>query len=339
MTSRRFRVWVVTLVAVVLPFPVPRTNEPSAPSWRRIPQLSDELAAQAQSYVTHRAGFTAAETVRSARYRSEERNRTDSVARYPRGLPLGDETAPEFRLRIAHGKSRPRKREPGKLRAFPSAHDWATLFSDENQPFFMFRELGTRLEGFDLVREIRFRGALPFTNGHDIREWEGGALVEANLLRVVEVRARPRNQEERMRFLHDRWSRSFKFRIGVFAGPFFIPGPTLRLARRPLAYRCFVRFDDRRDEVWLPTLVSYEVRRPVPRERTVLRTLSTRHFVHTRKKGDMHPPLARAGAQTYHVHVDVHEEAVPWPSNIRSRRPATVCQASCVRRNPARPSS
>ena len=39
--------------------------------------------------------------------------------------------------------------------------------------------LGDGFEGFDWVRRIQFRGALPFTDGRDIRQWEGTVLVDA----------------------------------------------------------------------------------------------------------------------------------------------------------------
>jgi hypothetical protein len=283
MSTRWLRCTIVPLAAVILAPPALRGNEPSSPLWGRIPHLSAALASQADCYLEHRDEFVSVETARSTRYRNERPRRATSFGRPLPGLPYGDETTPEFRLRTEHQESRARKRVSRKLSVFPSPHDWAALFSAKNQPFFMFRELGTRLEGFDFVREIRFRGALPFTDGRDIREWEGVALVEASLLRVVEIRARPLNQEDRLRFLYDRWSRSFKITFGIFAGPFFIPGPTLRFARRPLAYRCFVRFDDRKEQIWLPTLMSCEIRQAVSPERTVLRTLSTRHYMNTKR--------------------------------------------------------
>jgi hypothetical protein len=280
MSSHWLRSTVLTLAAVALPHAVSHADEASEPSWRLAPWLSRELAAQAEAYRAHRTGFTSLEEIRSTRYRDDERKRALPYGPPLPGLPYDDESSPEFRLRTERTGSR-QKRAPGKLKRFPSAHDWAMLFSAENQPFFMCREIGIRLEGFDLIREIRFRGALPFTDGRDIREWEGVALVDAARFRVIEIRARPGNQAARLRWLFERWSRSFKITIGISAGPFFIPGLSIRFARRPLAYRCFVRFDDRKKNVWLPTLMSQEIRLAVSRERTVLRLLSTRRYVHT----------------------------------------------------------
>lgn len=279
MSSRWLRITFFTLAAAVLPHVVSHADETSEPSWPLAPWMSEELAAQADAYLAHRTGFASLEDIRSTRYREDAHKRALPYGPPLPGLPYGDESSPEFRLRTER-TGRRQKRANGKLKRFPSPHDWATLFSTENQPFFMFREAGTRFEGFDLVREIRFRGAFPFSEGRDVREWEGVALVDAALFRVIEIRARPGNQEARLRWLFERWSRSFKITIGIFAGPFFIPGPSIRFARRPLAYRCFVRFDDRKENVWLPTLMSYEIRRAVSRERTVLRLLSTRRYVH-----------------------------------------------------------
>jgi hypothetical protein len=272
---------VATLTVAVVPFTVAGGNEAVEPSWGLSPRVSDELAAEADSYLGHRADFISVARVDSTRYWVEEQDRADGYELFLPGLPYGDESHPEFQFRTDHSRRRS-KSVPRRLRAFPSPHDWAMLFGASNQPFFMFREVGTRLEAFDLVREIRFRGALPFTNGRDIREWEGVALVDAVLGRIVEIRARPNNQAARLRWLFARWSRSCRITLGISVGPIFIPGLTIRFARRPLAYRCFVRFDDRKDEIWLPTLMSYEIREAVSKERTVLRRLSTRHYMHER---------------------------------------------------------
>ncbi len=171
-----------------------------------------------------------------------------------------------------------------RKRPFPSADDWTQLFSVANRPLIIFRDLGIRLDGFDLVREIEFRGWLPFRDGRDIREWEGTALVEAVDLRLVAIRARPRNQEARLPALYDRWARSWKISLGIFAGPLFLPIKTFRTARRPLAFHCVVRFDHLEGDIRLPTLLRYETHRAVSRFRTELRVVSTRLYTDYRDR-------------------------------------------------------
>jgi hypothetical protein len=240
-------------------------------------QLATDLAEQADSYPQRLRRLSCVETVRSVRYRPVRPLVKERKYAYLPGGSYGGHSIPEFRLEIKP-KGPLRKRVSRKARRFPSANDWARLFSAEHQPYFMYRDLGIRIEGFDLVRAIQFRGWLPFTDGRDIREWEGTALVEVTRLHLAEVRAQPRNQQARLAVLYDKWNRSFKITLGLFAGPFFVPLKTFRMARPPLAYHGFVRFDYRHRGVRLPTLLRYETRRATSREETVRRSTSTRRY-------------------------------------------------------------
>ena len=62
------------------------------------------------------------------------------------------------------------------------------MFSDVKEPYFDFRLVETRFDGFDLVHEIQFRGSLPFTDGKDIRQWEGVVLIDAFKFTPLEIR-------------------------------------------------------------------------------------------------------------------------------------------------------
>jgi hypothetical protein len=142
----------------------------------------------------------------------------------------------------------------------------------------MYRDLGVRLEDFDLVREIQFRGWFPLEEGRDIREWEGTALIEVTRLDLVEVRARPLNQEARLAWMFDRWQRALKIKIGLSFGPFFLPFTTFRLARKPLGHEVLLRFDERYDGLRLPTLVQYETLQAVSRREIAPRSTSIRRY-------------------------------------------------------------
>ena len=53
---------------------------------------------------------------------------------------------------------------------FPPAYAWVFLFSRFHEPYFVFRLLDTKFDGFDYVHEIQFKGSLSFTDGKDIRQ-------------------------------------------------------------------------------------------------------------------------------------------------------------------------
>lgn len=285
MSSPSRRIAVSTLALLGLLHPASAESDPPEPAWGLPRRWLVRLAQQADAYLDRSYRFTCVETSRRVRYREVRPVIRERKYEYvPGGIYAGN-TVPEFRLQIA---PRGRVGKPVKARAepFPSADDWTQLFSARNQPFFMYRDLGVRLEGFDLVREIEFRGWLRFTDGRDIREWEGIALVEASGFRIVGVRARPKDQQVRVAYLFDKWARSLKISVGLFAGPWFLPIVTFRTARRPLAYHCEVRFDHWRQEIRLPTLLRYETRRAVSRKRTERRLVSTRRYEHYRGRSD-----------------------------------------------------
>jgi len=249
-------------------------TETSEPPWGLPQSMLDGLAREAEAYVTRSYRFSCVETERSVRYRPERSVFKERKFEYAPGGFYRGSAIPEFRLQI-RSDGRVGKPVRARTRPFPTADDWTQLFSAVNRPLIIFRDWGIRLDGFDLVREIEFRGWLPFKDGRDVREWEGVALVEAVGLRLVAIRAHPRNQEARLPALYDRWARSWKISLGIFAGPLFLPIKTFRTARRPLAFHCWVRFDHRLAEIRLPTLLRYETHRAVSRTRTEPRVVST----------------------------------------------------------------
>jgi hypothetical protein len=273
--SRRFHA--VLLVLTGFLSPAFAEAESPEPRWGLPEELLAGLAEQADAYLERSYRFTCVETSRHVRYRPERPILRERRYEYAPGGSYQGNKIPEFRLQMTPegrvGKPVRRKSAP-----FPTADDWTQLFSARHQPLFMYRQLGVRLEGLDLVREIEFRGWLPFTDGRDIREWEGTALVESTRLRVVEIRARPRNQVARIAFLYDRWARSWKISLGLFAGPLFFPIKTFRTAPKPLAHHCHVRFDHWQEEIRLPTLLRYETHQAVSPQRTERRRVSTRLY-------------------------------------------------------------
>jgi hypothetical protein len=148
---------------------------------------------------------------------------------------------------------------------FPPAYAWVFLFSAFHEPYFEYRDLGESLDGFDLVRTIQFRGGLPFTDGRDIRQWEGLVILDAANLTPIEILAQPSDQDVRLRAMYEAWAHSFNL-VGYRSGP------------RPFGYRCQVEFRLRLEGLSYPTYLRYESFRAVGREQRVRWTASMRTY-------------------------------------------------------------
>lgn len=239
------------------PPPPPDSTEPE-PSWGLPAEMAASLARQAEVYREYALRFTCDESARVAHYDEANEASRETTDRYAYLLER-DPQGGSFREYRQVLKTRKQKdgertettgRDVDEESKFPPAYAWVFLFSRFHQPYFMYRNLGDRFEGFDWVHEIQFRGALPFTDGRDIRQWEGVALVDAVTLAPVEIRAEPSAQKERIRAMFDRWSKSFNL-VGA------------RLAPRPFGYRCRVGFGLRKDRLTFPTELRYDTFRAV----------------------------------------------------------------------------
>lgn len=248
---------------------VPPTDEPdrtgTEPAWGPLSEdVAEALARTADRYQAYALRFTADETVRVAEYDGGIAEK-ETTKRY--GYLLVRERSGSIReIRQARkrdgelARSETEDKEP-----FPPAYAWVFLFSRQNQPFFSYRDRGERFEGFDWVREYEFRGALPFTDGEDIRQWEGTALVDAVTGSLIEIRAQPSRQEERLRIQFDRWTQSFNL-VG------------LRMAPRPFGHRCEIAFRLRQDRLSFPTEMRYDTFRAVSTKQTIPWRASTRSY-------------------------------------------------------------
>ncbi len=224
------------------------------------------LSQVAEVYRDYALRLSCVETVRVATYGDSGEAEKEVVRRYAFLLyrDVDAKTLRELRQRVRSdgsvGSGEVRDEEP-----FPPAYGWVDLFSRFYQPFFAYRDRGERFEGYDWVREIEFRGALPFTDGKDIREWEGTVLLDAAKGTPLEIRAQPGGQDDRLRFLFDRWSRSFRF-LGI------------RLAPRPFGYKCRVEFRTRKDGLTFPTQLRYDTFRAVSAKQRIPWRASIRDY-------------------------------------------------------------
>jgi hypothetical protein len=150
-----------------------------------------------------------------------------------------------------HG-GKPDKRKVFERHAEPAPYSWLLLFSADNQPYFRYREIDGVTNGLG-VRSIEFRGAMHFSDGRDIRQWQGTVLVNSDDHSIVRVVAEPKDQQERIRVRLDRRNKNMGFRIGP-GGPVSRAGPRVR------SRRTTVLFNAQLDSLRLPSESRNEVR-------------------------------------------------------------------------------
>jgi len=221
---------------------IPESDRP----WELPPDLMVELYDRADTYRAYTKRFTCDETARLADYDGSGNATKDKVRHYGY-LLLKDafgEQFREYRQELAKNGTL-KKGSVTDEEPFPPAYAWVFLFSRFNEPFFGFRYMGDRFDGFDWIHEIHFRGSLPFTDGQDIRQWEGVILLDAVTLTPLEIRAEPHNQKNRIDALYRRHQQSFSL-LGMRAAP------------KPKGYRAQIQFRERRDQLTFPTELRYD---------------------------------------------------------------------------------
>jgi hypothetical protein len=261
-----------------IPPPLPKQAPPEdAPKYESIIEDAPEEAwhlpadilagvqATAAVYADYARRFVCVEEARLADYDAAQQVKKEKIRDYGYLLLRGSVGDPvrEFRQHLA--KDGTPKGEVDDSEPFPPAYAWVFLFSKFFEPYFDFRLVDTRFEGFDLVHEIHFRGSLPFTDGKDIRQWEGRVLVDAFYYTPLQLEAEPVGQKERLDGLFRLWSQSFNL-LGF------------RTGKKPLGYHARLEFGLKKGDLRLPTTLRYDTRRVVAPEQLVMVSASTRSY-------------------------------------------------------------
>jgi hypothetical protein len=230
------------------------------------PSVLDRLSRRSSSYEDVALRFACTERARWVRY--DEAGAVKEGATKQRVYLL---------VRPANGfdvEERRDGREPRRPFATPPALSWALMFGDFYRPYFSYRDLGNVREGLDEVRRIGFRGAIPFRDGTDIRQWEGVVTLDAAGLWPIEVMAWPINQEARVEALYLREQRSMKISVGLLGGTLL----ERHSARKPLLELCLVRFAGQRIGLPLPAALELRTSRLVARDRAIPWSASLREY-------------------------------------------------------------
>ena len=234
--------------------------------WGVSDELFGPLFERADVYRAYTRRFTCVETARLAKYDQGGAAEKEKSRRYGYLLvkdEVGD-TVREYRQEMAKDGSL-KSAEVKDEEPFPPAYSWVFLFSRFNEPYFSYRSLGDRFDGFDWIYEIQFKGSLAFTDGKDIRQWEGVALVDAVTFTPLEIRAEPTGQADRINALYRNWAQAFSL-LGF------------RLAPRPLGYRAHIQFRLRREGLTFPTELRYDTFRAIGGNTIVPVRASTRTY-------------------------------------------------------------
>jgi len=234
-------------------------------AWGLPQEIFDSVQATALVYADYARRFVCHEEARLADYDPAGEVKKEKTRTYGYLLlrgPVGDPVR-EFRQHItADGEYRG---EVHDSEPFPPAYAWVFLFSRFHEPYFEFRLVDTRFHGFDLVHEIHFRGSVPFTDGKDIRQWEGSVLVDAFYFTPIELQAQPIGQRDRLEGLYRLWAQSFNL-LGF------------RTGKKPLGYDAQLEFGLKKGDLRLPTMLRYDTRRVVGPEQWVMVRASTRTY-------------------------------------------------------------
>jgi hypothetical protein len=239
---------------------------PSDDPWVLEGEVLEALFHKAAIYREYTRRFDCTETARLADYNGRGEVSGEQVRQYGYLLvksPSADAVAEYRQLVTKTGEVR--SGEVKDEEPFPPAYAWVFLFSRFNEPYFSLRYVGERFDGFDWVHEIQFRGSLPFTNGKDIRQWEGIVLIDAVTHTPLEIRAEPLGQADRIDAMYRQWSSSFNM-LGM------------RTGAKPLGYRAHIQFRHKQEGLSFPTELRYDTFRAVSPTQIVPHRASTRVY-------------------------------------------------------------
>ncbi|ANM30842.1 hypothetical protein ABI59_16565 [Acidobacteria bacterium Mor1] len=247
-------------------------------------ELLDRLQLRAGELGERYLRFSCIERVEAMRLsgRREGRPRKEQEAFFL--MERRGESLDEIRL-STDDRRRSMKRKWGLFENVPGALDWALLFAESNRRTMSFYDLGREADPLGELTLVGFRGTTPFADGSQVTEWEGIAALRASDLALRRIRARPREESERMREQLDRRRRSTKISFGSFEPGFrFKPIAGFRTRAAPELTGFEAEFDTIEPGVTFPLRMRYTRERVEddgslkPLERTTVQYVEFRRF-------------------------------------------------------------
>ena len=208
----------VGLALVVAAWAAPpdtRDDGPYPPAWAPLPEeLARVLEAKSNGYARRALGFSVTESVREARYSSEEAKR-EKIEVYDY-LLVREGAGPEgFRaFRTRPGET---KEERVDL-PFPEPLLWTQIFRPGIRSTLRFSVGDWHTTPYRLAIPVSWVSSAPVAGQRRITEWTGTAEVEYRSGNLVRIVARPSLQDERLKTELARYLTAFRF-IGISFAP------------------------------------------------------------------------------------------------------------------------
>jgi len=188
--------------------------------------LLDRAAERALAYADASLEWTCDESVRLAKYdaNGDASRETERTFRLLLGRDHSGQANVELRAEVS--RARASTERPSWMHGFPPFTSWMRLFHPEIGGFMHFEDRGEDDSSVPPRHAVAFHGDLPYSDGEDLREWEGTAWLDPITGDLLAVEAVPRSQTGRLaRLVERRNGRSlgvtlfevFHFRIGPVA--------------------------------------------------------------------------------------------------------------------------
>ncbi len=205
--------------------------------------LMDDLIEKSKAYEAYALRFFCTEMLREASYDStsgeaEKEKRSTYEYLLEANPDLSSLTA--YRQKVMRTATQIEKREVKLEYNFPEPYAWIYIFSGNFRNVMKYGYERKEIYAYKLAHIISFRGFQPFTDGKDIREWEGRVWVEQGTCNILKVEAEPIHQDDILELKRQEYNQAFSF-IGI------------RFKKRPLGHHVTVLFDFEHDGLAFPT--------------------------------------------------------------------------------------
>lgn len=248
------------------------------------PGLLDKLSKKSQEYENYALKFICTEISRRATY---DQSSGEYGIEKLENLDYLLEANP-YEGRFSAYRQKIKKTSSGTYRRpihfkmnFPEAYSWVFIFSKNFRNVMKYGYHGKEIYGYKLAHVISFRGFQPFSDGKDIREWEGQLWIEEGTWNILKVEATPIHQEDILEIKRLEYNRAFSI-MGI------------KLKKKPLGYSCTVYFDFEQEGLSFPTEARNEIFEPIGKKKirphsAIILNYVDYHFFKTKAREEMTP--------------------------------------------------
>jgi hypothetical protein len=162
---------------------------------------------------------------------------------------------------------------------FPEAYSWVFIFSKNFRNTMKYGYFGMEIYFYKLAHVISFRGFQPYSDGRDIRQWEGKIWVEEGTWNILRVEAKPIHQDDILELKRLEYNRAFSF-MGI------------KFKKKPIGYSCMIYFDFEQEGLSFPTEAWNETFEPISEKETaphskIILSYADYHFFKTESREEV----------------------------------------------------